>query len=499
MNNNSVFITLSNGGSVPFESVPALPEEMFRTEVLQQVKENGCRVLAFFALPDENVFRVIALLGNPVSHELMLTSMRVSEHFRSLTPDWPAFHLFEREIREQTGIIPEGHPRLLPVRRYEQTDTEDKTCVVPFQRMEGEAVHEVAVGPIHAGVIEPGHFRFQCMGEDVFALEIALGYQHRGIEKLLEGGPDRLSLHRIETAAGDTTAASASLYCRLLESLSGCTVPESVQKLRMIALELERIANHVGDLGALAGDVAFLPTSSFCGRIRGEYLNMTAELCGNRFGRGLIQPGTCRYPLEKTRAEKILNWINRVYPELRHALKLMFDSPTVLDRLENTGAVSKETAVRIGLVGPAARASGLKLDARRDFPENGAVQPPPLVLPDDTGDVMARARIRRRELAASHAWLLSALQSVDSDLAMPEAVPLTLQPGRIAAAVEEAWRGELCHVAVTDQRGCFRKYKIVDPSFHNWFGLALALRGEQISNFPICNKSFNLSYCGHDL
>ena len=150
-------------------------------------------------------------------------------------------------------------------------------------------------------------------------------------------------------------------------------------------------------------------------------------------------------------------------------------------------------------MGPAARASGLKLDARRDFPENGAVQPPPPVLPDDTGDVMARARIRRRELAASHAWLLSALQSVDSDLTMPEAVPLTLQPGRIAAAVEEAWRGELCHVAVTDQRGCFRKYKIVDPSFHNWFGLALALRGEQISNFPICNKSFNLSYCGHDL
>ena len=153
--------------------------------------------------------------------------------------------------------------------------------VVPLK---GAAAHEVAVGPVHAGVIEPGHFRFQCMGEDVYFLEIALGYQHRGIEKLMEGKLSNRSIHMVETASGDTTAAAATAWSHVIEALSGNNAPDDACKIRSIAIELERIACHTGDLGALSGDVAFLPTASFCGRIRGEYLNMTAELCGNRFG-----------------------------------------------------------------------------------------------------------------------------------------------------------------------------------------------------------------------
>lgn len=491
---NDRFMVLENGTSGLTDQLPLLEETEFRQSVLELTGE-GCRVMAFFAVPlNSDEYRLTAVLGDGGEHHFKLTSFGVKGKYRSLTPSCAAFHRFEREIAEEYPIHPEGHPALHPVRKYAD---ENQVGVNPFLRMKGDAVHEVAVGPIHAGVIEPGHFRFQCMGEDVYSLEIALGYQHRGIEKLLSGGPDVLTLHRIETAAGDSSIASAVTCCTMLESLGSCPVPDEVRLLRSIALELERIANHTGDLGALAGDVAFLPTASYCGRIRGEYLNMTAELCGNRFGRGLVIPGSCRYPLERDRASKILHWIKRVYPELTQALDLMLDSPSVLDRLENTGAVPGETAAELGIVGPAARASGLRTDSRRDFPLPGYDLPLPRMAAMH-GDVMARALIRRLEIDASNRWLLEVLPNLEI-AELPEKMSGELAPGRIAVCAVEGWRGEIFHAALTGADGRFSRYKIVDPSFHNWSALAMALRGEQISNFPICNKSFNLSYCGHDL
>ena len=317
----------------------------------------------------------------------------------------------------------------------------------------------------------------------------------------MQGKLDNRCIHMVETASGDATAAAATAWSHVIEALSGNTAPDDACKIRSIAIELERIACHTGDLGALSGDVAFLPTASFCGRIRGEYLNMTAELCGNRFGRGIAVPGGVRTSLEKARAEKLLAWIDRVRPELYHALDLLFDSPTVLDRFENTGSVSLETAESIGLVGMAGRASGIKRDVRHDYPlpEYGG-NPPAMPEIDVQGDVIARARVRYEEIKASHIYLEKLLKEVPAEgLSAAKAENITLKPDHIAVAVTEAWRGALCYAAVTGNDGSFRRVKIVDPSFHNWTGLAFALRGEQISHFPICNKSFNLSYCGYDL
>ena len=491
--NDSLFTLIQNGTSVPVASVPVLPAEDFRNALIQSVQADDRQVLSFFALPENDGYKLFAVLGNPRKKTLEITSAFIGKTFRSMAEEAPAFQLFEREIAEQfEDIIITGHPWLKPIRKPDET---------AFFKMDGEAVHEVAVGPIHAGVIEPGHFRFQCMGEEVYFLEIALGYQHRGIEKMMTGKLDNRFIHFVETASGDMTSAASAAWAHVIEALSDTAPSADALKIRSIALELERIACHTGDLGALAGDVAFLPTASFCGRIRGEYLNMTAELCGNRFGRGITVPGGCRVALEKARAEKIQAWIARVKPELYQALDLLFNSPTVLDRFESTGTVPQEDARRIGLVGMAGRASGLACDARADYPLPGCDGEIPVSENVDVcGDVLSRARVRYAEIKASHEFLEKALADIPAEgLSASRQKSGALKADHIAVAITESWRGPLCYTAVTGTDGSFRRVKIVDPSFHNWTGLAWALRGEQISHFPICNKSFNLSYCGYDL
>lgn len=488
------YLLLENNSAISCSKIPQLTEVEFDQVCLNALKDGKCRISAFFALPCGEKFLLTAVFADPEQKGFRVLQSAVTEKFNSLTAHIPAFNRFEREIFESCGLYPVGHPKLKPLRF-----TGGKVGEMDFYRMGGKAVHEVAVGPVHAGVIEPGHFRFQCMGEKVYSLEISLGYQHRGVEKLLLADNGKKFMHLLETAAGDSSIAAAWNGAKIIEAFHGIAVDENSSNLRQIALELERCANHIGDLGALAGDVAFLPTASFCGRIRGEYLNMTAELCGNRFGRNFIVPGGCCKTMDSILAAKLIAWLERVSPELWEALDLMFASPTVLDRFENTGTVSKESAVALGLTGVAARACGLKIDSREDFPAEFE-QPEMVDCRKFTGDVLSRAQVRYYELKKSHDYLFAALKKFTSPTSVSSAVfSASLPPDHFALAVTEAWRGELCYAAVTNDDGRLAAFKIVDPSFHNWEGLAMALRDEEISHFPICNKSFNLSYCGHDL
>ena len=252
-------------------------------------------------------------------------SLPVAGGYPALTLIQSQAHLFEREVWEQHGLKPEGHPWLKPVRKWPAAGP----GVGDFFRVDGPEIHEVAVGPVHAGIIEPGHFRFQCAGEEVLHLEIALGYQHRGVEEALAGGPHRATLSQMETIAGDTTIAHATAYATVCEALAGAEVPLRAQWLRAFALELERMANHTGDLGALAGDVAFLPTMSACGKIRGDFLNLTALICGNRFGRGLVRPGGCRRELEPARLERLTASLRRAIADVDEALAWLWDAASV--------------------------------------------------------------------------------------------------------------------------------------------------------------------------
>jgi Ni,Fe-hydrogenase III large subunit len=342
----------------------------------------------------------------------------------------------------------------------------------------------VAVGPVHAGIIEPGHFRFQCHGEHVFHLEISLGFQHRGIERALVSGPNKRTIHYMETLAGDTTIGHAIAYCQAVESLAGCRVPARAQALRGVALELERLANHTGDLGALAGDIGYLPTASFCGRIRGDFLNMTALLCGNRFGRGLVRPGGVAFDMDDARTGQLLERLDQAVHDVTVAANLLWNTSSVRSRFENTGAVSSQTCRDLGLVGVAARACGIERDVRQEFPVGiyQFFQIPVSTYP--SGDVFARAYVRWLEIQRSAAFISEQLKSLPAG---PSRAPIgPLAQNAMVASLVEGWRGEICHVVLTNERGQFE-------------GLAMAMRDQQISDFPLCNKSFNLSYCGHDL
>jgi Ni,Fe-hydrogenase III large subunit len=484
-------LVLHNGEPARTADLPVLDVDAFTAEVLDRVDAGG-RVAALFGHPQgADRVRLVAVVADDHAGALAVTAADVRGAYPALTPRCPQAHRFECEVAEQCGVEPVGHPWLKSVRSVEPA------AGAPFFAIAGEEVHEVAVGPVHAGIIEPGHFRFQCTGEVVMHLEIALGYQHRGVERALVGGPAKRTIHYAETLAGDTSVGHATAYCQALEALAGARVPPRAEVLRGVALELERIANHVGDLGALAGDVGYLPTASYCGRLRGDFLNLTALLCGSRFGRGMVRPGGVAFDVDGTRTAELLARLERAVVDVAEAVQLLWDEPSVQARFEEVGALLPETCEGLGLVGVAARAAGLPRDVRHAQPSGIFRFAHIPVATWNTGDVFARAYVRSLEIQRSAAFVKEQLSALPDGPIRAPVGPLAAD-GLIVSLVE-GWRGEICHVALTDDRGRFARYKVVDPSFHNWMGLAMALRDQQISDFPLCNKSFNLSYCGHDL
>jgi len=497
-----------NGLSLKRAELPRLPPLPFKN-VCCSICSDGGRLLALCALPpsrgagSDGPLELLGVLADDARSRIGFVRLElpITRSYSSLTTDLPQAQAFERELFEDHAVQPQGHPWLKPLRQHAELDLESEGAgpVRPhlFSRVEGPSIHEVAVGPVHAGIIEPGHFRFQCHGETVQQLEIQLGYQQRGAESLLLRSSPARRLAIAESIAGDTSIGHALAYCKAIEALGSTEVPLYAQAVRGIALELERVANHVGDLGALCNDVGYLPGASWFGRLRGEFLNLLLELSGNRFGRSLLKPGGVRFGLRVEQRKDFLERLEQAGRDLRDAAQLTFDTPTICSRFEHTGVVPHEVAQTLGLVGPVARASACDRDVRRDHPfgiYRFAHIPVALV---DTGDVMARALVRWLEMQRSLTFLREQLTELPVEVLSVESAPL--QRESLVLSMVEGWRGEIVHLAMTGGEGELVGYKIVDPSFHNWFGLAIALRGNQISDFPLCNKSFNLSYAGHDL
>ena len=503
---SGAWCTMRAGTAVPLTDVPTLPLDALRAAVVSGVAA-GARLGCWCG---DGTGRVYAVLVDDAAGRLQVARAVLPAQYPALTLDCPQAHLFERELAEQYGIVPLGHPWFKPVRYHHRltpgpdawgrpSDQPITPGVTDMFTVTGEEVHEVAVGPVHAGVIEPGHFRFQCHGEHVFHLEIHLGYQHRGIERAAIGGPHPRTLYQMEAAAGDTTIGHTWAYCQVIEALAAVAIPQAAIDLRALMLEFERLANHTGDLGALAGDVGFLPTASFNGRIRGDFLNLSAAVCGSRLGRGMLIPGGVRFGLDAARRDDLRRRLDRAGADAIHSGELLFNTTSVQARFEGVGVVRNEDACAAGLVGVARRACGHPADARRNHPTGSQASLIGAPATAEGGDVHARAMVRFAELRESLSLSRFLLERIEPDGFRQTHAACQPQPDHLAIGLVEGWRGPVLHLGITGAAGKLARYKVVDPSFHNWFGLMLAMRDEQISDFPLCNKSFNLSYCGFDL
>lgn len=485
------WIKTKNNTKVNLSQIPTLPIDELRKEIIEQQK----RPIGFFGKDwGAGQTRLFVILSDDKNGELYISSTIFSPEqkaYESLTQEVPAFHIFEREFFEQFGIKPLHHPWLKPV-RLNQDEYE-------FFKMEGEEVHEVAVGPIHAGVIEPGHFRFMCNGETVYHLEIMLGYQHRGVEDLILKKP---SNQLAESICGDSVIAYNTAFSQIMELLKDIKISNKAQLIRIAALEMERMAIHIGDLGAIAGDIAYLMGASVFGATRTLVINTMLEFSGSRFGRGLIATGGVNYDISEEKIESALKTLAKVIKDVERMTNTMLKNSTVMSRLEKTGTISMERALEAGLVGMAARSCGVDIDSRFDFPDKWIEK---LDITKKSfkasGDVNSRFKLRYKEILQSYSIIkkiFAVLKNYKNDEILTDAnKPLT--PDSLAISIVEGWRGEVVHVAMTDSEGKLSRYKIKDPSFNNWYGLALAVRNNGVSDFPLCNKSFNLSYCGNDL
>ena len=486
------WIKVKNNTKINLSDIPGMGIDELRRQIIELAK----RPIGFFGKDwGFGCVRLFVILADDANGDLYLSSAIFGPNdksYESITQDVPAFHMFEREFYEQFGIEPLHHPWLKPVRL-----NQDK---YPFFEMEGEEVHQVAVGPIHAGVIEPGHFRFMCNGETVYHLEIMLGYQHRGVEDMMLKNP---SNQLAESINGDSAIAYNIAYSQAIEALKGIEISNKAQLIRKASLEMERMAIHIGDLGAIAGDIAYLMGAAVFGATRTLVINTMLSFCGSRFGRGLVTVGGVNYDLSEAAIQDALKTFDKVGKDVDRMVNTMLKNSTVMSRLEKTGTVSMERAKEIGLVGMAARSSGVDIDTRFDFPDKWMgeldIKRKPFKA---SGDVNSRFKLRYKEVKESLSMIrkiFDKLKEYKDESIIAEGVNNNYSSDAMVISLAEGLRGEIVHLVMTDINRKISRYKIKDPSFNNWYGLALAVRNNGVSDFPLCNKSFNLSYSGNDL
>lgn len=496
--NNSVAVRTAHIPVMDYDSFVKVIDELFT--------DDSNHVLSYFVLPDKNKYKFFCCIGSDSTNKILVFSheqpIEKGLTLYSLSSKYYSFHIFEREINENYGIDFSGHPWLKPIRYPFNCADADKTINnYPFYNIDSEELHEVGVGPIHAGIIEPGYFRFICNGENVLHLEIQLGYQHRGIEQLFidkQNGLQRMMI--AESITGDTTVGHALCHVALIESFGNHEMDSLLAGERILALEMERIAVHIGDISALCTDIAYQFGQVVCEALRTIVINTTQLWCGNRFGKGLIRPFGTNYTMTDAVIDQIQKNITELETRFMQVTDRIFTLPSVLARYEGIGKLTAKQATMIGAVGMAARSSGLKRDTRWSHPFQYFKYKPyqPVMLYG--GGVLSRALLRKNEFAKSVFIIRDILTILKKE--KTESKPkynYLLPPCSFAISLTEGWRGEICHAAITDEKGMIAHYKVKDPSLHNWLALALALRGQEISDFPLCNKSFNLSYCGHDL
>lgn len=498
--------------AVPLESLPALADRLGAEAALASLFATDERAW-------NGTFRVHHLWSLPGAAAFLRLHAPIDPArpaFPSIAARHPGANWFEREIQDYFGLVPQGHPN--PRRVALHDDWPEGTWVLrqdfahdarvprvegsphPFRPVRGEGVFQVPVGPVHAGVIEPGHFRFGVAGEPVLDLQLRLFYVHKGIEKRFERLPWRHGLFLAESISGDSAVAHALAFAHALERLTGTAVPARASWLRVILLELERLYNHVADVGAIATDVAFVAPAAQAQLLRERLVGLYERLFGSRLLRGSVALGGAKHDLDRKQRAELRRHLARFRPAFEGLVTLLIDSGSFTDRIDGTGVLSPKAARDLGVVGLAGRASGVDQDLRRDHPTDAYSLLRCAVPIEQGGDVRARLMVRAREVEQSLGFVERALEELET-LAAPElvaALPPSLPLSSSALGWAEGWRGGCLHWVQTDAAGRLCRVKVDDPSFKNWPGLAWAVPGNIVPDFPVINKSFNLSYSGND-
>jgi Ni,Fe-hydrogenase III large subunit/Ni,Fe-hydrogenase III component G len=433
--------------------------------------------------------------------------------FPSITPHIHAAKWYEREIRDMFGLIPVGHPDMRRLVRHEHwpkgthplkkdylwdTVLERAQGQYAFRHIEGEGVFEVPVGPIHAGIIEPGHFRFSVAGEPIMQLEIHHFWKHRGIEKLFEREKLTEAVPVAERVSGDTTIGHSLAYCQAVETLMQINVPRRARYLRSLFLELERLHNHLGDVGAICNDTAYTLAHAHCSRMKEQLMQLNDRLTGSRFLRGTMTIGGVSKDVSALDRGEVVDVLNRIEQDFSELESIIFANASLTDRLETTGVLTEGTAWDHGVVGVVGRASGLDQDLRRDHPFAAYDEFPVKVALYRYGDVRARMRVRMDEIHES----IRLIREIGHKIPQGPIIVAsnrTPQPGEWSLSAVEGWRGEILYVVMAGENGLIHRCKVRDPSFVNWPAIQWAVVGNIVPDFPLINKSFNLSYAGNDL
>lgn len=488
-----------------------------RPAVSAALRAAGCRHACVFAedrTREESLYYVYDVFEHPQDPRHLLVRFPVApgeESFPSISAGVPALNWMEREIQDWFGIEAAGHPNPRRVALHDhwpevhplRKDFPAGTVLPPFEGEQhtfrptlGEGVFYIPVGPVHAGIIEPGHFNFAVAGEPVIYLQLRMFYTHKGTEKKFEQLPARQAVYLAESVSGDSSFAHGLAFCLALEKIAGIEVPAYAQYGRVIFLELERLYNHVADIGAIAADVGFMIASAHAARLREMLLRVNEETGGSRLLRGVVCPGGLRRKIGPAALGAALDRLRVFEREFDELAELIERSDSTIDRLEHTGVLTPAKAHDLGVIGLAGRASGQDLDVRRDHSFAAYADLPFEVPVFQEGDVLSRMRVRIEEVRQSARLIRAAAARLPGG---PAGAPLPPLPeGRSAFSAVEGWRGEIFYWLRSGPDGMLARCKVKDPSLNNWPALVEALQGNIIPDFPVINKSFNLSYSGTD-
>ena len=479
-------------------------------------RDFGCRFAGLWGDPGDDRISVYACLEHQRDYLVLATRAPMSQPvLASLTPSFPGADRLERHLQDLCGLTFQDHPDARRWTRHRAwSDTRHPLrhdfpltglspsrtpadADYPFVRVRGSGVYEIPVGPVHAGIIEPGHFRFQAVGERVLRLEERLGYVHKGIEKLAVGR-DPVALARLAgRVSGDSTVAHTWTACQAMEHAALCTVPPRATVLRALACERERVANHVGDIGAVCNDVGFSFAHVQCARLREQWQRRSHALFGHRLMMDLVVPGGMARDLPAGAPELL----RTDHVALRRSIEPLFDviedHPSLDDRLLGTGCLSAGDARELGCTGYVGKASGQGFDARRDnaYPpyDELAVEVPV----ESGGDVAARVRVRMAEVRESLTLMDHLLDILpEGDIATSLLAP---PAGSMGMGFIDGWRGEVLAFVRFAAGGRIARYFPRDPSWFTWPALERLIHGNIVPDFPVCNKSVNASYSGQDL